>query len=94
MARDLMTENRRLRRVHTKIIEEVQALKNIDLLRSREIWEQKLNEVNSMVDEEVRSRNIKFCQLWLKAINDEIYSALEYQYRLGLESLNENLPEI
>lgn len=47
-----------------------------------------------MVDEEVRSRNIKFCQLWLKAINDEIYSALEYQYRLGLESLNENLPEI
>jgi dynein heavy chain 2 len=30
----------------------------------------------------------------LKTVNDEIYSALEYQYRLGLESLNENLPEI
>jgi hypothetical protein len=77
-ARGLMTENRRLRKVHTKIIDEVQLLKNIDLLRSREIWEQKLNDVNHMVNEEVQGRDIRFCSLWLKAINEEIFKALEY----------------
>lgn len=64
------------------------------MLRSREVWEQKLNEVNGMVNEEIQGRDVKFCALWLRAINEEIYKALEYQYRLGLESLNENLPEI
>lgn len=72
----------------------MQQLKNIDLLRSREVWESKLNEVNSVVNEEIGGRDIKFCSLWLKEINQELYRALEYQYRLGMESLNENLPEI
>ena len=48
-----MIENRRLRRIHSNIIDEVQQLKNIDMLRSRDVWSQKLSEVNNKVASEI-----------------------------------------
>ena len=47
-----------------------------------------------MVDNEIKNRPAEQCKLWLTHINYQIYKALEVQYRMGLESLNENLPEI
>ena len=94
MAKELINENRKLRRIHSNIIKEINSLKNIDLLRQKSIWEEKMKVINDMVDKEIKTRNFDFCKLWLKNINEELYKALEYQYRLGLENLNENLPEI
>ena len=33
-------------------------------------------------------------RLWLQEINEELYGAIEYQYKIGLGGLNENLREI
>lgn len=41
-----------------------------------------------MVDAEIRNRPKDLCTLWLKQINQEVYKALEIQYRMGLECIN------
>jgi len=67
---------------------------NIDLLRSKQVWIDKAQQVKLMVQQETKGRPGDMCRLWLTDINQQIYKALEYQYRIGLESLNENLPDI
>lgn len=53
-----------------------------------------MNQIKLMVDQETKGRPADLCRLWLTHINYQLYKALEFQYRMGLESLNENLPEI
>lgn len=53
-----------------------------------------MNQIKQMVDAEIRNRPKDLCTLWLKQINQEVYKALEIQYRMGLECINQNLPEI
>jgi dynein heavy chain 2, cytosolic len=94
MATELINENRKLRRVHINVTNEVIELMNIDLLKSPQDWENKMNQIKRMVDQETKARPADLCRLWLTHINYQLYKALEFQYRMGLESLNENLPEI
>jgi len=53
-----------------------------------------MNQIKLMVDQETKNRPLDHCKLWLTHINYQLYKALEFQYRMGLESLNENLPDI
>jgi len=76
------------------VTNEVIELMNIDLLRSEQVWTDKLNQIKLMVDQETKGRAADLCRPWLTHINYQLYKALEYQYRMGLESLNENLSEI
>jgi dynein heavy chain 2 len=94
MATELINENRKLRRVHINVTTEVIELMNIDLLKSPQDWDNKMNQIKRMVDQEAKGRPADLCRLWLTHINFQLYKALEFQYRMGLESLNESLPEI
>jgi len=93
-ATELINENRKLRKVHMNVTREVVELMNIDLLKSEQVWTDKLNQIKLMVDQETKGRAADLCRPWLTHINYQLYKALEFQYRMGLESLNENLPEI
>jgi len=94
MATELINENRKLRRVHINVMNLVIELMNIDLLKSKNTWLDKMNQIKIMVDHETKGRDKDMCRIWLTHINYQIYKAMEVQYRMGLESLNENLPEI
>ena len=94
MATELINENRKLRKVHINVINEIIELMNIDLLKSEQVWTEKMNQIKLMVDQETMGRPADGCRRWLTHINYQLYKALEFQYRMGLESLNENLPEI
>lgn len=50
MATELINENRKLRKVHINVINEVIELMNIDLLKSKQVWTDKMNQIKLMVD--------------------------------------------
>ena len=93
-ANDLIAENRKLRKVHMNIIDMTVELMNIDLLRNKVVWTDKLSKMRRIIETVTKPRTPKICQLWLKHLNYQLYKALEHQYQMGLESLNESLPEI
>ena len=135
----LTTENRRLRKCHTTLIDKVRkyyftslivclsslplsppplppssssfpsssslslplpliqtvALMSTDLLRQQAKWKETLMEARqmmaSLVQEGFNSSNMR---PWKLHWDHQLYKALEHQYQLGLEGLNEHLPEI
>ena len=78
MATELINENRKLRRVHINVTTEVIELMNIDLLKSTQDWENKMNQIKRMVDQETKGRPADLCRLWLTHINYQLYKALEF----------------
>lgn len=49
-ATELINENRKLRKVHMNVTSEFIELINIDLLKSEQVWTDKLNQIKLMVD--------------------------------------------
>uniref|UniRef100_A0A8C0I8A9 Cytoplasmic dynein 2 heavy chain 1 n=1 Tax=Bubo bubo TaxID=30461 RepID=A0A8C0I8A9_BUBBB len=94
-AERLSTENRKLRKWHTNFIEKVISLMNIDLLRQQQRWKGGLQELRTGFAS-LESQGFKPCDMkaWRQHWNHQLYKALEHQYQMGLEALNENLPEI
>ncbi|XP_068526326.1 cytoplasmic dynein 2 heavy chain 1 isoform X3 [Anas acuta] len=94
-AERLSTENRKLRKWHTNFIEKVVSLMNIDLLRQQQRWKDGLQELRTGFAS-LESQGFKSCDMkaWRQHWNHQLYKALEHQYQMGLEALNENLPEI
>ncbi|XP_075274100.1 cytoplasmic dynein 2 heavy chain 1 isoform X3 [Opisthocomus hoazin] len=94
-AERLSTENRKLRKCHTNFIEKVISLMNIDLLRQQQRWKDGLQEFRTGFAS-LESQGFKACDMkaWRQHWNHQLYKALEHQYQMGLEALNENLPEI
>ncbi|NXI65822.1 DYHC2 protein, partial [Anseranas semipalmata] len=95
-AERLSTENRKLRKWHTNFIEKVISLMNIDLLRQQQRWKDGLQELRTgfaSLESQAgfKSRDMR---AWRQHWNHQLYKALEHQYQMGLEALNENLPEI
>ncbi|XP_029458286.1 cytoplasmic dynein 2 heavy chain 1 [Rhinatrema bivittatum] len=94
-AERLTTENRKLRKCHTNFCEKVVALMNVDLLRQQQRWKDGLLDLrgvfSNLESQGFRSSDMK---AWRQHWNHQLYKALEHQYQMGLEALNENLPEI
>ncbi|XP_025088458.1 cytoplasmic dynein 2 heavy chain 1-like isoform X3 [Pomacea canaliculata] len=94
-ADQLTTENRKLRKSHYIVSEKVQQLMAIDLLRQQQRWKDGLMDIRhlmaSLVEQGFASDNMK---PWRAHWDRQLYKALEHQYQMGLEALNENLPEI
>lgn len=94
-AEKLSTENRKLRKLHQKISEIVVNLISTDLLRQQQKWKDNLHEIRKVISEAVQmgfsENNMK---PWLAHWDRQLYKVLEYQYQLGLDTLNENMPEI
>ncbi|XP_074649972.1 cytoplasmic dynein 2 heavy chain 1-like [Tubulanus polymorphus] len=91
----LTSENRRLRKCHFIISEKVTSLMGIDLLRNQQKWKDGLMEIRhlmaNLVTQGFSAANMKS---WKAHWDRQLYKALEHQYQMGLEGLNENLPEI
>ncbi|NXA12552.1 DYHC2 protein, partial [Sapayoa aenigma] len=91
-AERLSTKNRKLRKWHTNFVEKVVSLMNIDLLRQQQRWKDGLQELRTgFASLESQAGDMK---AWRQHWNHQLYKALEHQYQMGLEALNENLPEI
>ncbi|XP_069495113.1 cytoplasmic dynein 2 heavy chain 1 isoform X2 [Ambystoma mexicanum] len=94
-AERLATENRKLRKWHTNFCEKVVALMNVDLLRQQQRWKDGLLEIrevfSNLESQGFRSGDMR---AWRQHWNHQLYKALEHQYQMGLEALNENLVEI
>ncbi|XP_053312461.1 cytoplasmic dynein 2 heavy chain 1 isoform X2 [Spea bombifrons] len=94
-AEQLSTENRKLRKKHTDFCQKVVALMNIDLLRQQQRWKDGLQEMRSVFTSlEYQGFHPGDMRAWRQHWNHQVYKALEHQYQMGLEALNENLPEI
>ncbi|KAM5224141.1 cytoplasmic dynein 2 heavy chain 1 isoform 4-T5 [Hipposideros larvatus] len=94
-AERLATENRKLRKWHTTFCEKVVTLMNIDLLRQQQRWKDGLQELRTgLASVEAQGFQASDMHAWKQHWNHQLYKALEHQYQMGLEALNENLPEI
>lgn len=93
-ASDLMTENRKLRKVHFSLVEQIADLQNVDLLRHRQMWKQRLDGIRKTLEEVTTGKDPEAAKMWKAALDKELAKSLEVQYRQGLEGLSENLPEI
>jgi len=87
-------ENRRLRKVHQRFATEVVGLMNVDLLRQRDTWKAKWHALKEVKHDLARAYSEERMQPWLLHWDHQLYKAVEVGYRMGLESLNENLSEM
>ncbi|XP_071846316.1 cytoplasmic dynein 2 heavy chain 1-like isoform X2 [Apostichopus japonicus] len=94
-AERLTTENRRLRKWHYVLSDKVTQLMSIDLLRQQSRWKEGMQEIRGIFAT-LESQGYKSSDMktWKMHWDRQLYKALEHQYQLGLEGLNENLPEI
>ena len=93
-AEKLSSENRWLRKVHESLVSQTILLMSVDLLRQTDLWKSRwrsLKEKLLSVKSKYSDVNSK---LWVLHWDNQVYKALESGYQMGLESLNENLPEI
>ncbi|MXQ96699.1 hypothetical protein E5288_WYG013272 [Bos mutus] len=73
----------------------VVVLMNIDLLRQQQRWKDGLQELRTgLASVEAQGFQASDMHAWKQHWNHQVYKALEHQYQMGLEALNENLPEI
>ena len=93
-ATELINENRKLRKVHMTLTDQIIELMNVDLLKNQVVWKDNLKKMRVIIESVTKTRQPEMCKLWLTHLNFQLYKALEFQYQMGLESLNEHLPEI
>ena len=93
-AEKLSSENRWLRKVHESLCAQTVSIMTIDLHRQGELWKSKWRTMKEKMHS-VRSRyNEKDTKLWILHWDHQMYKALETSYQMGLECVNESLPEI
>lgn len=93
-AEALSLENRNLRKLHEFFIQQTVGLMNIDLLRQADIWKAKWRTMKEKINALKIRYKEKDARNWIRHWDFQIYKALEASYQMGLESLNENLPEM
>eukprot|EP00931_Biecheleriopsis_adriatica_P043590 TRINITY_DN24917_c0_g1_i1.p1 TRINITY_DN24917_c0_g1~~TRINITY_DN24917_c0_g1_i1.p1 ORF type:complete len:4311 (+),score=994.91 TRINITY_DN24917_c0_g1_i1:69-13001(+) len=95
-AERLRAVNRRLRNGHLQVSQEVIQLANVSLLRQRDQWKQKLSQIQKAIDATIGGCGCQVADAkpWKAHWDFQIFKIMEVQYRFGLESLNENLPEM
>ena len=93
-AEKLSSENRWLRNIHESLKVQTIALMETDLQRQGESWKSKWRAIKEKMIT-VKSRyNEKDSNQWVLHWDHQIYKALEASYQKGLETVNDNLPEI
>ncbi|KAL4105900.1 hypothetical protein PRIC1_003955 [Phytophthora ramorum] len=90
----LAAENRRFKRAHEKLGEELLALLDVDLLRYPSKWKERWDDIKRGAQLTTRKQDSARTAKWFLYWDHQLYKVLESGYQLGLEMLNENLPEI
>lgn len=95
-AERLRSVNRRLRNGHLQVANEVVQLANISLLRQKDLWKQKMGQIQKAIDVTIQACGcqVQDAKPWKAHWDHQIFKIMEIQYVFGLESLNENLPEM
>jgi dynein heavy chain 2 len=93
-AMDVLTrKNRRLRRAHEALSDIVVALMSVDLVRQRDKWKASLEEMKAIF-KQVEDEGFVDGRAWRVHWDHQLFKALDYQYKLGLESCHETLPQL
>ena len=94
-AEKLTGQNRKFRKMHAQITDTVVTLMNVDLIRHSQRWKDKVQEIRSSISG-VQEQGVKMEDTlsWRIHWDYQLYKALEHQYQVGLETMNEALPEI
>ncbi|KAF4324411.1 hypothetical protein G195_002224 [Phytophthora kernoviae 00238/432] len=90
----LAAENRRFKRAHEKLGEEMLALLDVDLLRYPAKWKERWDDIKRSAQQTTRKQDAARTSKWFLYWDHQLYKVLEAGYQFGLEMLNENLPEI
>ncbi|KAJ3022561.1 Cytoplasmic dynein 2 heavy chain 1 [Thoreauomyces humboldtii] len=91
----LTASNRKLRKSHSTICDQVLALMSVDLVKNQTRWKEILSSIRgtiNLVQED--GIDLENTLSWRNHWDYQLYKALEYQFRVGLENLNQSLPEI
>ncbi|XP_071452948.1 cytoplasmic dynein 2 heavy chain 1 [Hetaerina americana] len=89
----LSKENTRLAAYHLEIQEKAIMLMSTDLLHHQQKWKEAMSEVRSIMNQ-VENQGFTNMKSWRIHWDRQFYKVLEYQYQIGLEALNEHLPEM
>eukprot|EP00753_Platysulcus_tardus_P014516 PLAT4386.4.p1 GENE.PLAT4386.4~~PLAT4386.4.p1 ORF type:complete len:4448 (-),score=2754.09 PLAT4386.4:79-13422(-) len=92
IAEAVSAENRKLRKLHSRLASGVVALMGIDLLRQQDAWRAQLGRMRDIFNG-LTYKPVLMTD-WRLHWDKQLYKALEAGYRMGLESLNENLAEV
>ncbi|KAK0416096.1 hypothetical protein QR680_012296 [Steinernema hermaphroditum] len=94
-AEKLTTHNRKLRKVHSEIVDIVKGLMVADLAKDSEKWAKALKVVRSRFAEEERVLGSRTnMRPWEIHWDRQLYKALQLQYRWGIESLHTQIAPI
>jgi dynein heavy chain 2 len=94
-AERLTSQNRKLRKYHVDICDRVVSLMGTDLIKQPNTWKDELAELRKIFQSvEAQGYPAESMITWRNHWDYQLYKALEHQFQLGLESLNENLPSI
>ena len=89
----LAKQNNQLATYHKQVTEKVLLLMNTDLLRNQLKWKDTLKEIRQIMTQ-VEQNGFTNLKTWRAHWDRQLYKALEHQYQVGLEALNDHLPEI
>ena len=92
-AEQLSAENRSLRRVHLALVDDVTSLMGIDMLRQAGTWQARYAQIKQRFAALTRQHSPDATAHFALHWDHQLYKAVEAAYRLGLECLNEHLPE-
>jgi dynein heavy chain 2 len=91
----LTSENRKLKQFHLIILEQVSKLMNVDLIKNQPKWKESINSIRTTINLAYENGLKHESTLaWRNHWDYQLYKALEYQYKVGLENLHEMLPEL
>ncbi|XP_060838419.1 cytoplasmic dynein 2 heavy chain 1 [Rhopalosiphum padi] len=84
-------ENQTLANYHQSISNKIINLMAIDILQEQHQWKVELKSIRDIV----RQVEEKFsnCEAWKTHLDFQIYKALNHRYQIGLEALNQHLPD-
>ena len=87
----LASLNRTVRRCHTELLNTIMHLYGVSLLNNAEQWKATLKELRDMLEnfEKTNASMIPNTTTWRAHLDAQLYKVLQYQYRVGLESLHE-----
>jgi dynein heavy chain 2 len=86
-------DNRAIRRLHNEVLHVVCGLYSVDLLRNAEQWRNQLKDLRTRFETFEKNQNVSGpgLDVWKRHWDYQLYKALEHQYQVGLEQLNESV---
>lgn len=69
LATDLISENRKLRKMHLNVTDMIIELMNIDLLKNRAVWKENLVKMKNLISTVTKNRPPEMSKRWLTHLN-------------------------